>query len=395
MLSETLLVLTQVAMLVFVVGSMAAMGLGLTVARIAQPLRDVRLVLALLVVNFVVVPAAAIAAARLLPMEEAAATAVVLIGCVAGAPFLPKLAQLSKSNLATAVGIMVMLMLVTIVFAPLVVPLAVPGATVDPWEIAQSLVLFMLIPLGLGLFVRARYPEARRRLGRDGREGVEHRPAARHRQRALPDLARRHRIDRDVALPGPRDHPRDRPRRGWLGGLGRPSGDRVLFGLATANRNIAAALVIASTIGGDVVVYTLVGRSPSPCCSSCSPARSGSARAPRSPTSRSRTWAEHPDGGLIRQGAANEESRDDRRDHHPEGRRRRRGRPDRGRAGRARRGRDRGRGRPRPDRGPLRRSHAGDGDLRHPARRRDARRSRSTASSSSRRTTTAGSTSRR
>ena len=132
MLSETLLVLTQVAMLVFVVGSMAAMGLGLTVARIAQPLRDVRLVLALLVVNFVVVPAAAIAAARLLPMEEAAATAVVLIGCVAGAPFLPKLAQLSKSNIATAVGIMVMLMLVTIVFAPIVVPLAVPGATVDP-----------------------------------------------------------------------------------------------------------------------------------------------------------------------------------------------------------------------------------------------------------------------
>jgi BASS family bile acid:Na+ symporter len=98
MLSETLQVITQVAMLVFVVGSMAAMGLGLTVARIAQPLRDLRLVVALLVVNFVVVPAAAIAAARLLPMEPAAATAVVLIGCVGGAPFLPKLAQLAKSN---------------------------------------------------------------------------------------------------------------------------------------------------------------------------------------------------------------------------------------------------------------------------------------------------------
>jgi hypothetical protein len=32
---------------VFVVGSMAAMGLGLTVARITQPLRDLRLVVAL------------------------------------------------------------------------------------------------------------------------------------------------------------------------------------------------------------------------------------------------------------------------------------------------------------------------------------------------------------
>ena len=31
------------------------------------------------------------------------------------------------------------------------------------------------------------------------------------------------------------------------------------MGLATANRNIAAALVIAASIGGDVIVYTLVG----------------------------------------------------------------------------------------------------------------------------------------
>ncbi len=259
MLSDTLLVITQVAMLVFVVGSMAAMGLGLTVARIVQPLRDVRLVLALLIVNFVVVPAAAIAAARLLPMEEAAATAVVLIGCVAGAPFLPKLAQLSKSNLATAVGIMVMLMLVTIVFAPIVVPLAVPGATVDPWEIAQSLVLFMLIPLGLGLFVRARYPELA-----DDWVGAAAKASS---TGLLLGIGSALLLTwRDVigsigtwlflglaiilvtALVA-----------GWVSGYGRSSGDRALFGLATANRNIAAALVIASTIGGDVVVYTLVG----------------------------------------------------------------------------------------------------------------------------------------
>jgi BASS family bile acid:Na+ symporter len=40
--------------------------------------------------------------------------------------------------------------------------------------------------------------------------------------------------------------------------VGRP-GDRVLLGLATAQRNIAAAIVVATTIGGDVVVLTLVG----------------------------------------------------------------------------------------------------------------------------------------
>jgi hypothetical protein len=46
---------------------------------------------------------------------------------------------------------------------------------------------------------------------------------------------------------------------GWLAGVGRPAGERTLLGLATAQRNISAALVIAVAIGGDTVVYTLVG----------------------------------------------------------------------------------------------------------------------------------------
>jgi BASS family bile acid:Na+ symporter len=36
-----------------------------------------------------------------------------LLGTAAGAPFLPKLAQIAKGNLAFAVGLMVLLMVVT------------------------------------------------------------------------------------------------------------------------------------------------------------------------------------------------------------------------------------------------------------------------------------------
>lgn len=259
MLSETLQVITQVAMLVFVVGSMAAMGLGLTVSRIAEPLRDIRLIVALLIANFVAVPAAAIAAARLLPMEPAAATAVVLIGCVAGAPFLPRLAQLSRSNLALAVGVMVLLMVTTIVYAPLVVPLAVPGATVDPVEIAQSLILFMLVPLALGLLVRARLPE----LADDWVGKASHASSMGLMLGIASALMLTWRqvigsvgtwifvglvIILVVGLLA-----------GWLAGMGRPSGERTLMGLATANRNIAAALIVAASIGGDTLIYTLVG----------------------------------------------------------------------------------------------------------------------------------------
>jgi BASS family bile acid:Na+ symporter len=259
MLTETLEVITQVAMLVFVVGSMAAMGLGLTMQQITTPVRNLRLVVGLMLANFVIVPAAAVAAARLLPMEPAAATAVVLIGCVAGAPFLPKLAQLSSSNLPLAVGVMVLLMVSTIVYAPIVVPLAVPGATVDPLAIAQSLVLFMLIPLGLGLLVRARYQA----LAVDWAKTAGHASSMGLMLGIASALLLTWRevigsigtwifvglaIILAVGLLA-----------GWLAGLGRPSSERTLLALATANRNIAAALVIAASIGGDTVVYTLVG----------------------------------------------------------------------------------------------------------------------------------------
>ena len=50
-----------------------------------------------------------------------------LLGCAAGAPFLPKLAELAKGNLAFAVGVMVLLMVTTVVYLPIVLPLLLPG----------------------------------------------------------------------------------------------------------------------------------------------------------------------------------------------------------------------------------------------------------------------------
>jgi BASS family bile acid:Na+ symporter len=54
---------------------------------------------------------------------------------------------------------MVLLMVLTVLYAPLVVPLVVEGATVSAGDIASSLVLYMLVPLALALVVRARYPQ--------------------------------------------------------------------------------------------------------------------------------------------------------------------------------------------------------------------------------------------
>ena len=72
---------------------------------------------------------------------------------------MPKLAQIAKGNLAFAVGLMVLLMVVTVGYLPLVLPLLLPGVSVNPAQIARSLVLLMLLPLGGALAVKASRPE--------------------------------------------------------------------------------------------------------------------------------------------------------------------------------------------------------------------------------------------
>src|SRR2546423_10371913 len=157
MLVELLSKAATVAMLTFVVSSMLAMGAGLTVSRISEPLRNVRLVLLALLANFVLMPLGALALAKMLWLDEPFGLGLLLLGCAAGAPFLPKLAELAKGSLPFAVGAMVLLMVVTVGYLPLVLPLLLPGTSVDPANIARSLVLLMLLPLGVGLALKARY----------------------------------------------------------------------------------------------------------------------------------------------------------------------------------------------------------------------------------------------
>jgi len=159
MLSETLTTIASLALNLFVITSMLAMGMSLTIKQIMDPLRNVRLVVLALLGNFLLVPALAWLLTVILPMGQAQSAALILLGACAGAPFLPKLAQMSKGNLALSVGLMVLMMVLTIIFAPLVLPLLLPGVQVDVAAIAQSLVLLMLLPLAIGLLVKWRYAD--------------------------------------------------------------------------------------------------------------------------------------------------------------------------------------------------------------------------------------------
>lgn len=146
--------------LLFIVSSMLAMGMSLTMAQILQPLRNVRLVLLALLANFVLVPLLAYVIIRVIPLEQSLQIGLVVLATAAGAPFLPKLVQGAKGNIAFGVGLMTLLMVVTIVYMPLVLPLLLPGVEINPWDIAKSLIVLMLIPLAIGLLFKSHSPDS-------------------------------------------------------------------------------------------------------------------------------------------------------------------------------------------------------------------------------------------
>ena len=159
-LTELLISGANASVVVFVVSSTLSVGLALTVPQILAPLRNGRLVVLSLLANFVLAPIAAIGLARVLGLDEPLAIGLLLVGLAGGAPFLLKLADLAKGDMPFAVGLMVVLMVITVGYMPIVLPLLLEGVSVNPANIARSLILLMLIPLAVGLALRAWHPPA-------------------------------------------------------------------------------------------------------------------------------------------------------------------------------------------------------------------------------------------
>ena len=248
---------TSVATLIFVLSSMLATGLGLTVSQIITPLRNARLVVLSLLANFVLMPLAAVALAALLRLDQPLGVGLLLLGTAAGAPFLPKLAQLAKGNLAFGVGLMVLLMVVTVGYLPLVLPILLPGVSVNPAKIARSLFLLMLLPLAGALAVKARFAVAAART-KPVLDRVSNLSLI-----LLVLLITAANINNVLAVFGT---------RGILAGLlfiavgfgigwllGGPGMDtRRVLALGTAQRNIAAALVVGGQSFSDPKVVVMV-----------------------------------------------------------------------------------------------------------------------------------------
>ncbi|MEO2089880.1 MAG: bile acid:sodium symporter [Gemmataceae bacterium] len=145
---------SKLAVFVFVVTCMVAAGLGLGVRDVVAPLRRGRLVLLAVLANFALAPAVAYGLTVAFPLDRPYAIGLLLLGGAAGAPFLPKLAEVAKGDVAFSVGLMLLLMVGSVVFMPAVLPLMIPGLSPDPWPLLRPLLFTMLLPLAAAMAVR-------------------------------------------------------------------------------------------------------------------------------------------------------------------------------------------------------------------------------------------------
>ncbi len=257
-MTEIMETLAGLSLLVFVIGSMASMGLSLKMNQIIAPLKNIKLVVLALVVNFVLVPIVAYLITLVLPLDESLRVGLILLATAAGAPFLPKLAEVAKGNIAFSVGLMVLLMIVTIIYLPIVLPLLLGDVEVNPWDIAQSLIVMMLIPLAIGLFINARYEDTAAKIqptfGQASNIAIL----------VLTVLGLVLNFKDMISLVGS---------WGILAGIifivvaavigyflgGSDSGIKSVMGLGAGQRNISAALVVAGqNFGMDVITYLMV-----------------------------------------------------------------------------------------------------------------------------------------
>jgi bile acid:Na+ symporter, BASS family len=150
--------------LIFVVTASLGQGFSIAPESVKEALRGHgQLNVMLLISNFIVMPALLIGLASLIDFNPQVKMAIIVLAITAGSPFIPWLVVRGKGDLGYSVAVSLGLTLVTLVVTPLALPPLLralhTGASPSVWRVAWPLLLFILMPLVVGMICRARYPE--------------------------------------------------------------------------------------------------------------------------------------------------------------------------------------------------------------------------------------------
>ena len=163
-MTELLPVLLKFSVLIFMAGNLLDMGLRLNVKDALDGFQRKRFMALTVLWGFVLLPALAWGIGQSLPLSPEHKIGLMLLGMAPCAPFLAPMVDRARGNLNLAAGVLLVTALTTIGYMVVMVPLLTTGLQATAWAIAQPLVLFMLLPLAVGIVIRIRWPKAAERI---------------------------------------------------------------------------------------------------------------------------------------------------------------------------------------------------------------------------------------
>ena len=154
----------NIAVVIFTVSNIGAMGLGSDQREELKALRSIRTIGLILLWGWVVGPALAWLINSLLPLREGHAAGLLLISLAPTAPFFPLMVSKARGDMSFAAAFMLLTTIGTVLLLPLLAPLLIHGLTVDSWSLAKPLIMMVLLPLLIGSAIRALAPNVAQKM---------------------------------------------------------------------------------------------------------------------------------------------------------------------------------------------------------------------------------------
>ena len=145
----------RVTVVVFMLGSLGGVGLGLAARELTVPLKHASFVALSLFGCWVACPVLAVLLLQLVPLDSGYAMGLLLLALAPCAPFAPAMAQMARGDPPYMAGFVLLSAASTVLMMPILTPMLVPGLSPDPFAVARPLLLFVLLPLLIGMAVRA------------------------------------------------------------------------------------------------------------------------------------------------------------------------------------------------------------------------------------------------
>ena len=145
---------------VFTAGSLLAVGLRATVRDAVAPLADKWFVSLTLLVGWIVCPAVAWLLLAMVPLDRPYAAGLLVLSLAPAAPFAPPLMVRAGATSGHTAAFMILATVATVAIMPIAAPFLIGGVATPAIVIARPLLLFVLLPLVIGVAVRWMNAEA-------------------------------------------------------------------------------------------------------------------------------------------------------------------------------------------------------------------------------------------